>query len=80
MNPPPSLTHVVGDMSLNDSALDPPPTYKETVMASPKPPPQQAMKPFEIGMRLEAVDRKFPYFVCAAHIEEVKLQEGKVHS
>ena len=34
------------------------------------------MKLFEVGMRLEAVDRKFPYFVCAAHIEEVKLQEG----
>ena len=77
-SPSSALTHVVGDMSLTDSTLDPPPAYGEAVAASPKPPPQKAMKPFEVGMRLEAVDRKFPYFVCAAHIEEVKLQEGDV--
>ena len=77
MSPSPvTLTHAVGDMSLNDSASSPPPTYEDSVAASPKPPPQKAMKPFRVGMRLEAVDRKFPYFVCAAQVEAVKLQEG----
>ena len=66
----------MADMSLNDSSSDPPPSYKDSIAGSPKPSPQKAMKLFEVGMRLEAVDRKFPYFVCAAHIEEVKLQEG----
>ena len=71
----PPLT--VADLSLNESSSDPPPAYEDSVAASPKPPPQKATRLFEVGMRLEAVDRKFPYFVCAAHIEEVKPQEGK---
>jgi hypothetical protein len=65
-------------LSLDD---DKPPSYQEAMkeaVSLPQPNLQKAPAFFQHGMRLEAVDRKFPYFVCAAHVEDTKPNEGKI--
>ena len=65
-------------LSLNDSQSDNPPSYEDSqvAMAMVQPQHQKAARFFEVGMRLEAVDRKFPWFVCVAHVEDSKPNEG----
>ena len=67
----------MANVTLNSGFSDLPPSYAESVNGTAKPQPVKAKKSFEVNMRLEAVDRKFPWFVCAAHVEEVKPAEGE---
>lgn len=64
--PPPPPTATTQAMPL---PVKTPPTTQPALV----PPPQRQL---EVGMRLEAVDRRFPYYVCVATIED-KRGESK---
>ena len=47
--------------------------WEVTSMAAAPPPPKLLDKDrFRVGIKLEALDRRFPYFVCVATVQEKK--------
>lgn len=65
----------------------PPPGYTEvfpdTAQQQPPIPNKQAVQPsipnFKVGMKLECVDQRFPYFVCVATIMNRRDDEVMIH-